>query len=107
MQILLSLIVIIFTVFSCTVIDASKLTHVIINGVLVDKWHEESCIGTFDGNGNYIGESCSDEYTIVVIDNDNDRHEYKIDRKEFGDLLTKSLLFLTIWVVLVFIIISM
>ena len=90
MQVILNLLIVILTVFSCTAIDASKLTHTNINGVLVDKWHEESCIGNYDGNGNYLGESCSDEYTIVLIDDTNERHEYQVSYSEFGDLLTKS-----------------
>jgi hypothetical protein len=90
MQIILSLLIVILTVFSCTAIDASKLTHTNINGVLVDKWHEESCTPIIDGNGNYLGESCSDEYTIVVVDDSNERHECQVSYADFGDLLTKS-----------------
>ena len=90
MQLILNLIRVILTVFSCTAIDASELTHTNINGVLVDKWHEESCTPNFDGSGNYLGESCSDKYTIVVVDDTNERHEYQVSYSEFGDLLTKS-----------------
>jgi hypothetical protein len=33
---------------------------------LIDKWHEESCTPITNTEGGYAGESCSDEWTIVV-----------------------------------------
>jgi hypothetical protein len=54
----------IFTYF----FDASKLTHQVEVMTLADKWHEESCNPMYDGNGNYLGESCSDDWTFVLLE---------------------------------------
>jgi hypothetical protein len=48
-------------------IDISKLVHYTEFGDLIDKWHEQSCAPIYDGNLNYIGENCSDDYTIVLM----------------------------------------
>lgn len=69
--------------------DCSQLTHYDYNGYLVDKWHEESCSGYFNGNGSYLGESCSDEYTAVVII-DDERNEFKLDKPNFSNLRIDS-----------------
>jgi hypothetical protein len=43
---------------------------------LADKWHEEDCSPIYDGDGNYMGESCSDDWTFAVLENG--------ERKEIG-----------------------
>lgn len=54
--------------------DSSQLSPPIVHNLtLLDKWHEEDCTPIFDGSGNYLGESCSDEWTLVVMENDQRR----------------------------------
>jgi hypothetical protein len=66
-------------------IDSSQLTHYAEIGQIVDKWHEESCIPMFDGNGGYIGESCGDDYTIVLMLGDR-RVEEEVLNSDFKNL---------------------
>jgi len=69
-------------IIAAFIYDASLLTHYDYNGYLADKFHEESCSPIVDGSGNYLGESCSDEYTAVVIIAD-ERNEFKVSLPNF------------------------
>lgn len=76
------IILIFFLGIVTSVIDCSELTHHAKRGNLIDKWHEISCIGNYDGSGNYIGESCGDEYTLA-IDFGNERFTKKMSHLDF------------------------
>lgn len=67
-------------------IDLSELTSYNYTGVVVDKWHTESCTPIIDGDGNYLGEDCQDIYTAVTNLEDYGRSEITIDYPEFQDL---------------------
>lgn len=54
-------------IFGAVCFDNSELSHKVDVFRLADKWHETSCFPLYDGNGNYMGESCSDEWELVVI----------------------------------------
>lgn len=47
--------------------DQQVLTEYSETMELIDKWHEKSCTADFSAEGGYVGESCSDEWTIVVV----------------------------------------
>lgn len=65
-------------------VDSSELIHHVEFGNIIDKWHEESCVPMFDGNSNYIGEACGDDYTIVLMIGDR-RVEKLISNSDFKD----------------------
>jgi hypothetical protein len=61
---------------------------------LVDKWHEENCSPIYGGNGSYMGESCSDDWRFVVIE-DGKREEVRVSGSLFktfvvGDRLKRK-----------------
>lgn len=71
------------------VFDSTELIHYEYDAILTDKWHEESCSPIIDGSGNYYGDSCSDEYT-VVLNVDGERLERHISNGAFKQLLIGS-----------------
>jgi hypothetical protein len=74
---------VVLLVITLGVIDCSELTHFDKKGSLVDKWHEVSCTGSYDGNGNYLGENCADEYTLV-LDLGGERVAKRMSQLDFG-----------------------
>lgn len=57
--------------------DNSIVTPHVELFTIVDKWHEEECSPMQDANGNYIGESCEDLWTLAIADR-------KLDNLDFG-----------------------
>jgi hypothetical protein len=81
-------------VVGAIIFDASQLTPQRNMFTLLDKWHEEDCVPMLDGNGYYMGETCSDEWTLAVQD-DEGRQEVRVSGDVFrqfgaGDRVTQS-----------------
>lgn len=87
MGLLITFILVIFSWVLTVCYDYSTLTHSSYQAILIDKWHEERCTPMVDDKGNYIGESCSDIYT-VALDVDGDRRELQLSNQDFKNLRT-------------------
>lgn len=82
-DIAISVVVVVVILWSgATAYDGQSLTPQMEQMVLLDKWHEEDCDPMFDGQGNYIGESCSDRWVLVVAQ-DGQRQEKKVSGSIF------------------------
>lgn len=63
--------------------DGSELSPVVSrNLLLVDKWHEEPCTPIYGDKGTYLGESCTDEWTLVVLEG-TERDTIKVSKAIF------------------------
>ncbi len=71
-------------------VDLSELTPYSYNGVVVDKWHTTECDPIYDGDGTYVGESCSDVYEVVADLEEYGRLEKRISHPEFRQLVVGS-----------------
>lgn len=63
-------------------VDISDIKSQSVSAALVDKWHEYSCSPLIGSNGEYLGENCSDEYTLVLLV-DGERKEVGVSGKTF------------------------
>ncbi|RUR77010.1 hypothetical protein PCC6912_39690 [Chlorogloeopsis fritschii PCC 6912] len=66
-------------------VDSSQLTHHSYNAHILDKWHEEVCSPIYDYKGNYLGEDCGDDYTLVLRVEDQ-REELRVSGDKFKSL---------------------
>jgi len=67
---------------SAAAYDGQSLTQKTERMVLLDKWHDADCDAMYDGQGNYIGENCSDRWVLVVAQ-DGQRQEKKVSGPVF------------------------
>lgn len=68
-----------------SVVDLSELTPYSYTGIVVDKWHTESCTPVMDDEGGYIGENCDDIYVLVANLDEYGRLEKQISYPKFKD----------------------
>lgn len=66
--------------------DKAELTHVRAELQIIDKWHRDICQPFFGADNLYLGESCSDEWTLVVLEN-GAKHELDVDGAKFRHIL--------------------
>ncbi|RUR77011.1 hypothetical protein PCC6912_39700 [Chlorogloeopsis fritschii PCC 6912] len=71
---------------SVVAVDSSKLEELSYTAQVVDKWHKNQCTSVFDREDNYVGESCDNAYTLVLV-YENHREELSVSGERFKSLL--------------------
>jgi hypothetical protein len=90
-MIIVAVVLVLASIISAWIFDSSELTHQTKIMTLADKWHEESCSPMYGSDGNYLGESCSDDWTFVLMENQN-RKTMKVSGQIFKSFVAGDVL---------------